>query len=398
MNTTIDFKFTRIASIDVFRAITMMFMIFVNDFFTDIDVPHWLEHAKVGEDLLGFSDVIFPAFLFAVGLSIPFALEKRITKGDSFLKMGWHITSRTIALIVMGLFTLNYLFSINYTGISVESGISIPVFGILMVIGFFLIWNLYPKANGWKKHLFVVLQIIGVALLVYIAIVFRDGNGKNIQIHNWEFGVLATIGWTYLSCTLIYLIFRKRLSVMLIILAAFILFRVFAYKLHYHGIIPGNGAYHSFTMAGIIVSLLCGKYGSTDKIKKLFSILILSGISMLLVGIWAHRWWIVSKLDQTIPFILICIGINVLFYAFLYWLTDNKRKEHWFNIIKPAGTATLTCYLLPYLVYSIFMILNFKSPELIIKFPIGLIKSMAFALLIIWITALLGKIHIKLKV
>ena len=65
----------RIASIDILRALTMLLMIWVNDFFTLIDIPKWLTHASATEDYMGFSDVIFPLFLFIVGLSIPFAIE-----------------------------------------------------------------------------------------------------------------------------------------------------------------------------------------------------------------------------------------------------------------------------------------------------------------------------------
>jgi len=64
----------RLASIDVFRAITMCWMIFVNDLVLDEKVPRWLEHAAEGEDRLGMADTVFPAFLFIVGLSIVFAV------------------------------------------------------------------------------------------------------------------------------------------------------------------------------------------------------------------------------------------------------------------------------------------------------------------------------------
>jgi len=69
----------RIASIDILRALTMYFMIFVNDLWTLRDIPEWLGHAARGEDRLGFADIIFPLFLFIVGLSIPFA-SKHVVK------------------------------------------------------------------------------------------------------------------------------------------------------------------------------------------------------------------------------------------------------------------------------------------------------------------------------
>ena len=71
-------KPTRINAIDWLRSVTMLLMLWVNDIPGVKDIPHWLHHAKFDEDMLGFSDLIFPCFLFCVGLSIPFAVENRM--------------------------------------------------------------------------------------------------------------------------------------------------------------------------------------------------------------------------------------------------------------------------------------------------------------------------------
>src|SRR5687768_17385164 len=86
----------RVASIDVFRALTMLLMIFVNDLWTLTNVPKWLEHTAADEDGMGLADVVFPAFLFIVGLSIPFA-KKNL----------YSICWRSLALLVMGFFHVN---------------------------------------------------------------------------------------------------------------------------------------------------------------------------------------------------------------------------------------------------------------------------------------------------
>ena len=76
-------------------------MIWVNDFWTLKSIPKWLKHAATGEDYLGFSDVIFPWFLFVMGMSIPFAFEDRIKKGETIIVMWAHIVLRSIALIAV---------------------------------------------------------------------------------------------------------------------------------------------------------------------------------------------------------------------------------------------------------------------------------------------------------
>ncbi|MCK4751199.1 MAG: hypothetical protein KAT15_29270, partial [Bacteroidales bacterium] len=51
----------------------MLLMIYVNDLWTLTDIPEWLGHKAADVDGMGLADVVFPAFLFIVGLSIPWA-------------------------------------------------------------------------------------------------------------------------------------------------------------------------------------------------------------------------------------------------------------------------------------------------------------------------------------
>src|SRR5687768_11372380 len=98
---------TRVASIDILRALTMVLMIFVNDLWSLKDIPAWLGHVERGVDGIGLADVVFPAFLFIVGLSLPFAVDNRRKKGDSDWELVKHVLVRTVALLVMGVFLVN---------------------------------------------------------------------------------------------------------------------------------------------------------------------------------------------------------------------------------------------------------------------------------------------------
>ncbi len=70
----------RVTAIDLVRALTMILMIFVNDLWSLSGIPAWLGHVERGVDGIGLSDVVFPAFLFIVGLSMPYAIEARKKK------------------------------------------------------------------------------------------------------------------------------------------------------------------------------------------------------------------------------------------------------------------------------------------------------------------------------
>ena len=56
---------------------------------------------------MGLADVVFPAFLFIVGLSLPFAVDNRRKKGDTTWQLVKHVLARTFALLVMGVFFVN---------------------------------------------------------------------------------------------------------------------------------------------------------------------------------------------------------------------------------------------------------------------------------------------------
>ncbi len=61
----------RVGAIDILRALTMVLMIFVNDLWSLTGIPAWLEHVSPGADGIGLADVVFPVFLFIVGMSLP---------------------------------------------------------------------------------------------------------------------------------------------------------------------------------------------------------------------------------------------------------------------------------------------------------------------------------------
>src|SRR6185437_2351313 len=128
-----------------------------------------LEHAREGEDRLGFADTIFPAFLFIVGMSIPLAIRHGRERGNSHFASVSHILRRSLALLVMGFFL------VNYEEFMPKAPGMIGMFGFLLIItlAFFFIWLVYPEIwPGWKKWLF---RGIGIAALIWMAIIFQGG-------------------------------------------------------------------------------------------------------------------------------------------------------------------------------------------------------------------------------
>src|SRR6266576_3088211 len=97
----------RITSIDALRGFVMFMMIFVNDLAgAGHFVPDWMVHFSDRHPKgsgMTFVDLVFPAFLFIVGMSVPFALGGRMAKGEPFLRTLGHVAVRTLSLLFIGI-------------------------------------------------------------------------------------------------------------------------------------------------------------------------------------------------------------------------------------------------------------------------------------------------------
>lgn len=383
---------TRIGSIDVMRALTMLLMLFVNDIPGLEGVPHWMFHAAYDEDMLGFSDVIFPAFLFCVGMSVPLAVNHRLQRGNTQFQLLGHILRRTFALLVMGLFTLN-----SECG---AGGIPYEWISLLMIAGFFLVWMDYPRQ--WDHWLKRVLQAVGTVLLAGL-IVYSDIHGPAFRFGWW--GILGLIGWTYLVCTVAYLLGKRSLRGVLTAWGIGIVLCVLSNspliphewfsRIILLPFVPGGWTGHMLGLSGTAATMLMTS--GTTSCKKTCGMFLLIGLLMLFVGILSHHYWIISKIQATPTWAFFCLAIFFPLAALLHWLVDVQGRTGWFWLIAPAGTATLTCYLIPYVWYPCRSLLGFHFPWSWYHGIVGLLLSLGFALLVVQVARLLVRLHIKVK-
>lgn len=388
----------RIASIDIFRAFTMLLMIFVNDLWTLSGIPEWMEHTSTYTDGMGLADIVFPAFLVVMGMSLPFAIQNRLSKGHSKLQILKHIAMRSLALIIMGVFTVNTpLLNSEVTGMNKYW------YEIIAVACFFLIWNVYPKVEDKRKYLYWSLQLIGAIVLVVLAILYRgngDAEGEIVRFIPRWWGILGLIGWAYLGSAILYLYLKDSLLMLLMCWIFFAAFNIAGHAgLFGEGeVFVGNGAFHAFTFAGILTTVFLQRLKEKAKANLFIIYALSSAVILVIAGFVLRNFFIISKILATPPWIFICSGIAIALFVIFYILVDLKGKEQWFSIIKAGGTSTLTCYLIPYFFYDFVAIFNLSIPEWLKFGIIGILKSIVFAVLIISITSVLGKFKIKLKI
>src|SRR6202041_2678284 len=93
---------TRIVSLDVFRGATIAAMILVNDPGSWSHIYPPLEHAEWN----GWTptDLIFPFFLFIVGVSLTLSFASRIARGLAPGALPIHVVRRSTLIFPIGLF------------------------------------------------------------------------------------------------------------------------------------------------------------------------------------------------------------------------------------------------------------------------------------------------------
>ena len=388
-------KIIRFKSIDIFRALTMLLMIFVNDLWTLTDIPEWLGHKAADVDGMGLADVVFPVFLFIVGLSIPWAIEARINRSESSIQVLKHIAERSVALLVMGVFMVN-LENINASELPINKN----YWQILMALAFFMIWNNYKgKVLGRRPP--NVMKIAGLLILIFLAVIYRGGSANDPQWmkpHWW--GILGLIGWGYLINALLYLGLRHRLVWMVLATLVFYLLNIneFISPFEFDLQIVVSASNHASVMTGMLVTIILINLRESGNMKYLIPSLVGLSLLLLIFGFVTRPFWGISKILATPSWTAICAGISTACFVFLHIISDRMKITRWADIIAPAGNSTLTCYLMPYFAYALIALAGLQLPGLFLAGIAGLIKSLLFSLLIILITGWLGRLKISLKI
>lgn len=376
-------------------------MLFVNDLNMNV-APSWLGHRAAEFDGMGLADWVFPGFLFIVGMAIPFAFSKRFTSGQSLYDISRHIITRSLSLIIIGVLML------NSGRVNPElTGISKNLWALLMYVAVFLFWNDYPDKEN-KFFTITGLKILALAIFVFLVFKFRSGQPENngSLITGW-WGILGLIGWGYLVSAFTYVYCRESLLKTSLIALFFLIMNMLSdwklleflapVKPVFGIIIDGNVPF--IVLSGLIGGLLI-KRMPVKEFKRTILIFIGLGIMYLIAGFVLRRWFIISKIQATPSWAMICSGISFLVFILLYWIIDVSDKIKWASFLQPAGENSLTTYIAPDILY--YLIWSSGIPFLIYKQSheplIVVAGSLAWALLMVGLTALLARLKIKLRI
>jgi heparan-alpha-glucosaminide N-acetyltransferase len=398
---TVVIKAPRVVSIDIFRGLTMAVMIFVNQLSDVRGLPWWTYHAHAQEDVMTYVDMVFPFFLFIVGMSMPLSISQRLKRNPSLPALWLHVLLRVLGLLVLGLILAN-----AEKCDPAQMPISGSLWALLALVCAGLYLNVYGKSDRFPAYS-RILRFVGLFGVVALLAIFRrataDGHSAWIDFSYPE--ILGLIALSYLAVSILYIPTRRWVwmqSVWFVLLVSLCVFST-ARILAFPDRIPlylwpfGNGAMACIIMAGVITSSIFIGQGSRRSPRRTMAIAACFGLFMLAAGRVLTPLGI-SKIRATPTWSLYSIGAAVLIFALLYWSCDVKQRTGWAFFVRPAGENTLTTYLLPDLWYflSISLGITFIDTHFVAGWP-AVVKTFAFTFFILGLSWVVTKSKVRLQ-
>jgi predicted acyltransferase len=317
--------YQRLISLDVLRGLAVAGMILATDPGTYSAVYPQLLHAQWNGATS--TDMIFPAFLFSVGVAITLSFRSRMTRGESRGRILWHIVMRSIVLFAIGL-------------------------GL----------NGFPDYDLHSIRIPGVLQRIALCYLcagcVYLSLGSADdetgGARTTWRIGFLTFGILGGY-WALLRFVPVPGFGSNRLD-SLGYLGAYIDRAVFGIPhLWVWGVTPGYGVTYdpegilstvpaiATTLLGVMTGEFLRRRGDLAAKARYLGA---AGIVLFITGLLLNPVFPINKRIWTSTFVLVSGGVALMMFATLLVLVDLKRWRGWTMPLLIFGSNAILAFAL----------------------------------------------------
>ena len=380
----------RIASVDAMRGLTFLVMLFVNCLSGASGVPYGIQHFAADVDGMSLADIVFPAFLFVVGTSIPFSLNHRVAEPGGLSKTLRQVFARAFGLIVIGFFMVNTEEGYNEAAM----GMSIALWALCFYGAVLLTWGTYRFSRPVLNHL---VRGAGVLAIIALALVYRSGaDGEGWMTPAW-WGILGCIGWAYLISSIIYLCGRGRLVVLAMSVAGCVLWFALSRAYDGNGVLAMHATHTSIVLCGAVcVLLFFASASGSDASRRLAAGIALAAV-LALCAFVLHHIYPISKIGATPPWALYCAALCSGVFALLYWLIEVRGVSRWTALVQPAAANPLITYLLPVVLATLMHYLHLRWWPALTHGAGAIAFSMLFAAAVVALVSVLNNYNVKLK-
>jgi predicted acyltransferase len=318
----------RLLSLDVVRGITIAFMIMVNNN-GGHGSWHFMNHAVWNG--LTPTDLVFPTFVFVVGVSVVFAFEARLAKGMPKAQLAKHTAIRAVVLFVFGMIINGFpFFHLEH----------FRVYGVLqriavcyLVVGLFY---LYDKRVSTKVAA-LVAALVGYWILVrWVPVPGLGVPGRDIPFMDMNRNLVSWIDQHILP------------------------HHLYLYHPDYNTRDPEGLLSNLPAIGTALLGVLTGIWLRTVRAaREKFAGLAMGAVACLLFGyLWA-LWFPLNKNMWTSSYVLVAAGYSLTLLTLCYWAIEVRDwRSGWTFAWVVFGSNAIGAYVFSELAPSIFWLVQ----------------------------------------
>ncbi len=293
----------RLVSLDVLRGVTIASMILVNNPGSWEHVFPPLRHAVWHG--WTFTDLVFPFFLWMVGVSLTFSFSRRVSEGADGAKLYLHTVRRG-----------------------------------LLIFGLGLLLNLIPKFDFAHVRIPGVLQRIGICYLLAAAL-FLVTSPRGLAIVTAMlllFYALLMMGHGYPDAWAMENNYARSIDTIWLSGHMWVTTKVWDPE----GMVSTIPAIATCLLGALAGYLIRSARSATEKIGWLY----FSGNGLMLAGLLLSPWIPINKSLWTGSYALLTAGLASVSFASLYWLCDVQGVRRGFEPFQIYGSNALAMFVL----------------------------------------------------
>ena len=306
----------RLVSLDLLRGVTIAFMIMVNNNGGD---AAWAQMHHADWNGLTATDLVFPTFLFAVGVSIVFATQSRLMRGETRAQLAWHALLRAVALIALGVvvnsFPRFHLEHMRFYGVLQRIAVCYLLASLL-----WLAIRRSPRRAAILGAIFAVCLVGYYILMRWVPVPGYGVPGRDIPFLDKDLNLVAWLDR-----------------------------HIFPAQRLYERVRDPEGLLSDIPSLGTtILGMLTAVWLRTDRtIRQKCAGILASGVVCVLLGELWNPWFPINKKLWTSSYVLFAGGCSLLIWALCIWLIDIKGwKKGWTGFWLVFGTNAIFAYVL----------------------------------------------------
>lgn len=308
----------RLLSLDVARGITIAFMIMVNNN-GGAGSWHFMNHAHWNG--LTPTDLVFPTFVFVVGISIVFATEARLSKGAPRSELVRHTIVRTVILILLGIIVNSFPFfalpHMRFYGVLQRIAVC------YLFVSLFYLWD----RRVWTKVAALAVVLLGYWALVWAPVPGVGKPGRDIPFLDEKQNIVSYVDRQLMPHHL-YLDGNDSPDP--------------------HNTRDPEGLLSDIPAIGTaLLGLLTGLWLRTGRsARNKFAGLAIGAASCLALGYLWSLWFPLNKNMWTSSYVLVAAGCSLVLMSLCYWAVELRGwRTGWTWPWLVFGSNAITAYM-----------------------------------------------------